>query len=284
MKRTSAGLRMASLALAVVAAIGTGGPAAAGTLKTAAVSEGDQLPLANFGFTTNNLTANFTDYSTDGVGTITTHDWTFGDGGTSTVANPSHTYASFATYSVTETVIDNVGAMGSRTASVSIVQNGGRDPQVLLANTGFESTGSWKASTGVICEPDCSGETAHTGQGMAWLDGYGSPHTDTLSQQTPVILPGKVTLQFYLHVDTTETSATKAYDKLTVALYNKSGALLKTLATYSNLNKGAGYVLHSFDVSQYAGQAVTLKFTGTEDASLQTSFVLDDVTMVSYAN
>ena len=30
-------------------------------------------------------------------------------------------------------------------------------------------------------------------------------------------------------------------------------------------------------MSSFAGQTVTLKFTGTEDSSLQTSFVLDDL-------
>jgi hypothetical protein len=32
-------------------------------------------------------------------------------------------------------------------------------------------------------------------------------------------------------------------------------------------------------VSSLAGQTVTLKFSGTEDSSLQTSFVLDDTAL-----
>jgi hypothetical protein len=39
--------------------------------------------------------------------------------------------------------------------------------------------------------------------------------------------------------------------------------------------------VHSFNVSQYIGQTVTLKFSGTEDVSLQTSFVLDDITLTA---
>jgi serine protease len=38
-------------------------------------------------------------------------------------------------------------------------------------------------------------------------------------------------------------------------------------------------VLKSFNLSSYAGQTVTLKFTGTEDSSLQTSFVIDDTAL-----
>jgi xanthomonalisin len=81
-------------------------------------------------------------------------------------------------------------------------------------------------------------------------------------------------LTFYLHIDTQETGST-AYDKLTVAV--TSGSTTTTLATYSNVNAATGYVLKTIDMSAYIGKTVTLKFTGTEDSSLASSFVLDDV-------
>jgi hypothetical protein len=37
--------------------------------------------------------------------------------------------------------------------------------------------------------------------------------------------------------------------------------------------------LRSFSVGAFAGQTVTLSFSGTEDSSLQTSFVLDDTAL-----
>jgi hypothetical protein len=52
-----------------------------------------------------------------------------------------------------------------------------------------------------------------------------------------------------------------------------------TLAAYSNLNKASGYTLRSFNVPGFAGQTVTLKFSGVEDSSLQTSFVIDDTAL-----
>ncbi|GHE05390.1 hypothetical protein GCM10010339_41140 [Streptomyces alanosinicus] len=55
----------------------------------------------------------------------------------------------------------------------------------------------------------------------------------------------------------------------------------KTLATYSNLNKAAGYSQKSFDLSSPAGSTVTLKFNGVEDSSLQTSFVVDDTALTT---
>jgi len=81
------------------------------------------------------------------------------------------------------------------------------------------------------------------------------------------------TLSFYLHIDSAETTTATAYDKLTV----KAGST--TLATYSNLNKATGYTLRSFDVSSLAGQTVTISFSGSEDSSLQTSFVVDDTAL-----
>jgi PKD repeat protein len=78
-------------------------------------------PTANFSYVTNGLTATFTDTSTDAGGTIGSHSWTFGDGGTSTATNPSHTYAAAGTYSVTETVKDSVNnTSSSKTSSVTV--------------------------------------------------------------------------------------------------------------------------------------------------------------------
>jgi PKD repeat protein len=83
-------------------------------------------PSANFAFTTSGLTASFTDSSTDAGGTIGSHSWTFGDGGTSTATSPSHTYAAGGTYSVTETVADSVnGSSNAKTASVTVSSGGG---------------------------------------------------------------------------------------------------------------------------------------------------------------
>ena len=118
------------------------------------------------------------------------------------------------------------------------------------------------------------GEPAHSGSWDAWLDGYGRSHTDTVSQS--VTIPSgcsSYTLSFWLHIDSAETTTTAANDKLTVTLGST------TLATYSNLNKASGYVQHSFDVSGFAGQTVTLTFKGVENNSRQTSFVVDDTAL-----
>ncbi|WP_406836012.1 M1 family aminopeptidase [Streptomyces sp. AHU1] len=147
-------------------------------------------------------------------------------------------------------------------------------PAQAVTNGGFESgTSPWtQSSTSVITSR--AGQSAHGGTSFAWLDGTGGTHTDTLSQS--VTIPSgcsSASLTFWLHIDTAETTSSTAYDKLTA----KIGST--TLATYSNLNKASGYAQKTFDVSAFAGQTVTLAFTGTEDSSLQTSFVLDDIAL-----
>jgi hypothetical protein len=73
-----------------------------------------------------------------------------------------------------------------------------------------------------------------------------------------------------------ESTTTTAYDTLKVQVLNSSGTVLSTLHTYSNLDHNTGYAQHSFSLSAYAGQTITLKFTGSEDYEYQTSFVIDD--------
>ena len=148
----------------------------------------------------------------------------------------------------------------------------------LLGNPGFENGSAnpapWVPTAGVI--DSSTGEAPHSGAWKAWLDGYGTTHTDTLSQQVTIPSGATATLTFWLHIDTAETTTTTAFDRLQVQIRNTSNAVLSTLATYSNLNKAAGYRQVSFDVSSFQGQTVKVFLTATEDSSLQTSFVVDD--------
>jgi hypothetical protein len=186
----------------------------------------------------------------------------------------SGTPTTAGTFSVTVTATDSTGPSGGATFTWTVNPSSGGGSCTaaqLLGNPGFEtgSAAPWTASSGVVSNN--SGEPAHSGSWDAWMDGYGSTHTDTLSQS--VTVPAgctSATLSFFLHVDTAETTASTAYDKLTV----QAGST--TLATYSNLDAASGYVQKSLSLTPYLGQTVTLKFTGAEDSTLQTSFVVDD--------
>jgi PKD repeat protein len=80
-------------------------------------------PVASFTRTCNAADCTFTSTSTDEApGTIATYAWTFGDGGTADVMNPSHTYAVTAPtdFTVTLTVMDNEGATDVETQTVTV--------------------------------------------------------------------------------------------------------------------------------------------------------------------
>jgi len=246
--------------------------------STVTVSAGGGTPVANFTSSTSGLTVTFTDQSTDTGGTIGSYAWNFGDGSTSAVASPNHTYASAGTYTISEVVKDSVSGLSSTKTSVITMSSGSQ----LLGNTGFEFSTSapWTVSAGVQCSIlSCLGQVAHTGLGFAWFDGYGKTHTDTASQAVTIPSGKKTaTLTFYIRINTQERGNV-IHDTLAVQVLNSSGVLQSTLATYSNVNAASGYVLKTLDMSAYIGKSVILKFVGTEDASLATSFLLDDITL-----
>jgi len=174
------------------------------------------------------------------------------------------------------------GSGGGQTHSATInltVSSGGGVTQQLLGNPGFENGSSspapWTATAGVV--DNSAYEAPRTGSWKAWLDGFGSAHTDTLFQQ--VTIPATATnanLSFWRHIDTVETTTTKANDTMKVQVRSATGTVLATLATYSNLNAAAGFTQVAFDLTAYQGQTIQIYLVGIENQSLRTSFVVDD--------
>ncbi|HET7784909.1 MAG TPA: hypothetical protein VFL36_02985, partial [Myxococcales bacterium] len=160
-------------------------------------------------------------------------------GGSSTLSISTATTTAAGTYTLTVT---GTAASGSHTTAVTLpvtAAGGGGGCTVssqLFANPGFESGATgWTATAGVI-DASTSGSAPRTGTVKAWLDGYGTTHTDTLFQT--VTIPStacSATLTFWLKITTAETTTTTAFDKLTVTVRNTSNTVLSTLGTFSNL-------------------------------------------------
>jgi Bacterial Ig domain len=223
-------------------------------------------------------TVSVTASASDNVGVTKVEFWLDGALRSTDTASPyswSWDTTAFANsaHSLVSKAYDAAGNIGTSSTVTVTVSNTATQ---LLGNPGFESGAvTWTASSGVI--DNSTSEAAHSGSWKAWMDGYGSAHTDTLLQQV-TIPSGKTsaTLTFWLHIDTAETTTTTAYDTLKVQVRNSSGTVLATLATYSNLNKNTGYAQKSFSLNSYIGQTIQVYLVGVEDASLQTSFVVDD--------
>jgi hypothetical protein len=194
----------------------------------------------------------------------------------------SGTPTTAGTNSVTVTAKDTTGASGSASFTWTINSTAsGCTAAQLLGNPGF-ATGSlspWTATAGVLANTD-EGVPSYPSSDpyLAWLDGYGGPHTDTLAQT--VTIPSNcvsATLSFWLYINTDDPT-NEAYDTFTTQVLNSSGTVLATLSTLSNLNTTGGYSEYSYSVTPYIGQTITIKFTGKETLGdgYNTNFFEDD--------
>jgi hypothetical protein len=188
-----------------------------------------------------------------------------------TISNGSH--------ALTARARDAAGNSTTSTAANFTVSNSTATERIV--NGGFESgSTSWTATSGVITN-DAS-FAAYQGSWKAWLNGYGTTHTDSVYQT--ISIPSTATqanLTFYLDVATDETTTTQAYDTLKVQVRNSSNSVLATLATYSNLNAAGGYSQKSFSLLAYKGQTVRIYFLGVEGSQVATSFVVDNVSVIT---
>jgi serine protease len=173
---------------------------------------------------------------------------------------------------------DGTGGKGACEFTHSIVST------QLLKNPGFESgkLTPWTATSGVL-KKKSSSYPAHSGSWLVRLDGRGTTHTDTLAQKVAVAPANgtytSASFSFWLETKTNDPSS-KAYDKLRIQVLDAGGNVLRTLATYSNKNATSHYVHHSFSLNAYAGQTVTIKFTGKETLlHHNTSFFVDDTAL-----
>lgn len=83
------------------------------------------------------LTVNFSSAgSGDPDGSIAAYAWNFGDGGSSTLANPAHTYVARGSYVARLTVTDNLGATASRSVGITVR----RPPQLTNARINLPGT------------------------------------------------------------------------------------------------------------------------------------------------
>jgi hypothetical protein len=114
----------------------------------------------------------------------------------------------------------------------------------------------------------------HTGQYSAELCGRNGC-MDSIQQQ--VTIPYNGQLRFWWYMSTQEETA-EAHDGLQVQLITEDGHTA-SVARHTNQDIRDTWVQDMIDVSQAAGQTVTLRFTARTDGSLPTTFWVDDVVL-----
>lgn len=97
------------------------------TIQIVVTDSGILVPV--FEFSVSDLTVTFTDQSVP-AGSITGWAWDFGDGNTSTVQNPTHTYGAPDTYTVTLTITTAGGATAQRTQAIQVGVGPGLDAPI----------------------------------------------------------------------------------------------------------------------------------------------------------
>lgn len=111
-------------------------------------------PIASFQFavsTTNYLEVTFTNFSQN----ATSYEWNFGDGQTSTEANPVHTYTAAGDYTVVLTAKNSANASATFNAAIQL-----QDPNSAIVLLAGETSKTWKLFREGTCMgvgPDAAG-------------------------------------------------------------------------------------------------------------------------------
>jgi PKD repeat protein len=117
------------------------------------------------------LTTQFTDQSTPGTYPITSWSWSFGDGGTSTAQNPSHTYDVAGSYTVVLTVTTLAGSNSDTKVGYVVAS----DP--VLPTAAF--TGSPRSGTVALAVQFTDQSTSGTYPITSWSWSFGDGGTST---------------------------------------------------------------------------------------------------------
>ena len=144
-----------------------------------------------------------------------------------------------------------------------------------LANPGFESGRSGWVESSSAGYALITTSKPRTGSWSAWLGGYNSG-TDSIYQT--VTVPSGGSLSYWWQLTTSEGTSSP-YDYLRVQVLSTSGTVLSTLRTWSNVNARNTWAQDTVSLSAYAGQTVRIRFLVTTDASLTSSFYIDDTSL-----
>lgn len=151
----------------------------------------------------------------------------------------------------------------------------------LIINGGFEGGSNPWLSSGSGAFYTANGNNPHGGTGYIYLGNQNSI-SGAWYQQITIPNGSSPSLTFWLSVSSNETTTAQQFDKLFIEVRSTSGALLATLATFSNLNETTNnsYTLRGgYSLASFASQTIRIQFRATADDSLTTTFRVDDVSV-----
>jgi PKD repeat protein len=138
-------------------------------------TEANQAPSAAFTYTCDGTDCQFDGRgSTDVDGSVVSHAWDFGDGGTASGTTAGHDFLTSGTRDVTLTVTDDEGTQGTLLVPVPVVRNNA------APTASFTATCAFLACT---FDANASGDTDGTVASYAWE--FGEDETETATGATP---------------------------------------------------------------------------------------------------
>lgn len=191
------------------------------------------IPSANFTSSVNGSTATFTNTT---IGNVISYHWSFGDGDTSNVVNPVHTYANPGTYSVTLTATNDCGT-STKTRDVIIVSTG-------------PPTAAFTANPATGCAPQTVSFTNNStgASSYSWSFPGGNPATST--ETNPSVVYDSVGTYTVTLTATNSSGSSTATTTITVNTIPTSGFTSvisnDTTVTFTNTSMGATSYLWTF--------------------------------------
>jgi PKD repeat protein len=189
--------------------------------------------------------------STDPDGNVLTYLWSFGDGATSTLANPSHSYAAGGPFTATLRVTDTGGLFDEDTAQV--VLNGGPTA---------EANGPYAGNQGAAINFSSAGSSDPDGQTLTYLWSFGDGASSTLANPTHTYATGgQITVTLRV------TDPGGLFDEDTaVANVNRPPVADAGLALY-NGDRGVAISFNGSSSSDPEGQTLTYLWTFGDGAT-----------------
>ncbi|MDP7336717.1 MAG: PKD domain-containing protein, partial [Candidatus Marinimicrobia bacterium] len=220
-------------------------------------------PTADFTYIANELTVSFTDGSQAGSGAITDWSWVFGDDSISTVQNPTHTYPSYNTYSVSLTVTNQYDLQDTKTVNVAVLGGLVIGPFTFYPNP----------SSGVFLgQVTIDGAPADSGSVIAAFDSA-SPEPNCAGAAEIIINAGLAYINFPIYGDDTTTDeddGMNAGESFTLKLWDSStGTILEypeSFDCWENQNgapmSDCGGVTEQYNFETSAPQPPVADFSG----------------------
>ncbi len=195
------------------------------------------------------LDVNFTgSNSSDPDGTIQSYSWDFGDGNSSTLADPSHTYSSAGTYTAVLTVTDNQGATGTDQVVITVNSaGGGNQPPTAVAEA---NPTSGTAPLDVNFTGSNSSDPDGTIQSYSW--DFGDGNSSTLADPSHTYSSAGT---YTAVLTVTDDQGATGTDQVVITVNSAGGGNQPPVATITSPTEGQNFP---------SGSTISYSGTGTD--------------------